>query len=233
MLPFMREQRYGQDDDDSSVKQPPNGPDEMPAEVGQNAGQAEYLTVAANQRDVRKSTILLGVFFAIGILCLWLMIRNSTPQTATASQHAAIKAKEAQVEMAISRLTGVRAEMFRGIERIVKKFYEFSDTPQVGVDELARNPFRTEGTIGNIKEILGQETFEIDPQIIRQEQLKQQAEKMQLLSIMQTDTGNCCMVDNKLLQEGDSIKGFNVRRITDSYVRLESQGVEVILKLSK
>ena len=231
MFPFMREQRYGQDDDGSSVKQPPNGPAEMPPEMGENAGQAEYLTVAANQRDVRKSTILLAVFFGIGILCLWLMIRNSTPQTATASQHAAIK--EAQVEKAISRLTGVRAEMFRGIERIVKKFYEFSDTQQVGVDELARNPFRTDRSLGNINEILGQQPLGEDPQIVRREQLKQQAEKMQLLSIMETDAGNCCMVDNKILQEGDSIKGFNVRRIADNYVRLESEGVEVILKLSK
>jgi hypothetical protein len=56
---------------------------------------------------------------------------------------------------------------------------------------------------------------------------------MQLLSIVATDTGKCCVIDDKRLYEGDSIRGFNVRQIGDSTVLLESDGVEIILKLSE
>ena len=74
---------------------------------------------------------------------------------------------------------------------------------------------------------------------------------MQLVTICKSDQGNCCMIDSKILYEGDSIKGFRISRISDNFVKLEwwgdqglsvdnsspsetqSQGLEIILKLSK
>jgi hypothetical protein len=41
------------------------------------------------------------------------------------------------------------------------------------------------------------------------------------------------MIDDKILREGDSIKGFKVLQIGDSFVKLESNGVEIVLKLSE
>jgi hypothetical protein len=153
------------------------------------------------------------------------MIKESSPQTATACS-GQVSTEDAQIEMAIAQLIGVRSEMFNRMGEIVKKFYEFSDVQQVKVDELVKNPFKHEIFLGSLKE-------KSDTEIMRQGQLRQQTKDMQLLSIVATDTGKCCVIDDKRLYEGDSIRGFNVRQIGDSTVLLESDGVEIILKLSE
>ncbi|MHC4722572.1 MAG: hypothetical protein ACYS6I_07670, partial [Planctomycetota bacterium] len=61
----------------------------------------------------------------------------------------------------------------------------------------------------------------------------QLAQDMQLLSIIQSDQGNCCMIDDRILYEGDSIRGFKVREIGDTAVKLQSQESEIVLKLSE
>ncbi len=68
---------------------------------------------------------------------------------------------------------------------------------------------------------------------INAEMLRQQTESMQLLSIIQSDEGNCCMIDDSILYEGDSIRSFKVSQISDSFVKLVSEGVETILKLAE
>ena len=57
--------------------------------------------------------------------------------------------------------------------------------------------------------------------VIRKQQIRQKAENLQLLSIMQSDRGKCCMIGNKILYEGEYIKDFKVRQIGDSFVKLE------------
>ena len=174
----------------------------------------------------------LAALFAIGLLCLLFMIKKSTPQRATAS---AVGTEEPQIELAITRLTGVRSEMFNRMDEIVKKFYEFSDVQQVNVEELAKNPFKNEIFLGNIKKISDtkERDSDIDIEMMRQQQLRQQAKDMQLLSIMQSGQGNCCMIDDRILYEGDSIKSFTVKQISDSFVKLASESIEIILKLSE
>ena len=71
----------------------------------------------------------------IGLLCLWFMIKKSTPQTAAA---AAVSTEEAQIETAIARLGGVKTEMFSRMDEIVKRFYELSGVSQVKTSELVK-----------------------------------------------------------------------------------------------
>jgi len=228
MLSFLREQGYrGGLEDSSSGK----GAAEAQEADGNNQG---YLSVATQQKDVRKSTIMLCVLFGVGLLCLFFMIRKSSPQSAGASQLVGAGAEETQIEIAIARLTGVRSEMFEGIEEIVKKFYEFSEVRQVGADELVKNPFKTDRSLGDVKQASdGGKKSDIDAQMLRRRRLQQQAKGMQLLSIMATDAGNCCMIDNKIFYEGDSIRDFKIVRIGSCFVKLASEDVEVILNLSQ
>ena len=239
MLSFMREQEL----EDSSLQKPPAAAGGTVADSAEE--EQEYLTVAAHNKNARKSTILLAALFVIGLLCLFFMIKKSTPQTTTA---AAVNTEQMQIETAIARLTGVRAEMFDRMDKIVKKFYEFSDVQQLNVNELAKNPFKREIFLGSLKDISDTEErdSDIDIEMMRKQQLRQQAKNMRLLSIMQSDQGNCCMIDDRILYEGDSIKGFSVKQIGDSFVKLDSKGVErdpkrnegrlgiqIILKLSE
>jgi len=194
--------------------------------------EMEYLTVAAHKKRAHKSTTLLAVLFIIGLLCLWFMIKKSTPRTASAAN---FRTEETKIEAAIARLTGVKSEMFSGMDEIVSKFYEFSDVLQVHVNELVKNPFELEMFLDSLRKKTDTEKKapEIDTEIVWRQQIRQKGNEMQLLSIMQSDQGNCCMIDNKILYVGDLIGDFKIRRIGDSFVELESDGVEIVLKLSE
>jgi hypothetical protein len=226
MLSFMRE--------DEPLE--PNG--EAPQGTAEETKEQEYLTVAAQDKNVRKTTCLLAVLFGIGLLCLWFMIKKSVPQTAMAMTDGT---EEAQIERAINRLTGIRSETFSQIDEIVEKFYEFSDVQQVKTYELVKNPFKREIFLVNVKESSDNKERDSDTDIMRQ-----QAGTMQLLSIMRSDDGDCCMIDDRILYTGDSIGGFKVGQITDSFVKLvrdpkhnkgrlesRSESLEIILKLSE
>jgi len=205
-----------------------------PDNANEKPQEQEYLTVAVREKQVRKSTITLAVVFVIGILCLLFMIKKSTPESASAETG---KNEQTQIEKAIARLTGVKSEIFGRMGEIVNKFYEFSKVPQVRVNELAKNPFELETFSADLDPQLDtqDENLEIDPQMVWQQQIRQKAKNMRLLSIMQSELGDCCVIDGIKLCEGDSIKGFKVCKIdiNDSLVKLESNGVEIILKLIK
>jgi preprotein translocase subunit SecG len=192
-----------------------------------NSQEPEFLTVSSHGKRVRKTTTLLVVLFIIGLICLVFMIKKSSPKTASASNS---PSEDTLVETAIARLTGVKTQMFSRIDEIVGKFYEFSEVPQVKVNELAKNPFELETKTGNIKR--GADN-EMDARALWQQQLRQNSKGMQLWSIMQTNQGNRCMINDEVLGEGDSIRGFKVTQIGDNFVKLESDGVQIELTLSE
>jgi len=231
MLSFLHDQNFG----------------EIPAEkAAQNAKpDQQYLTVASRSQQMRKSSILLAALFVIGLVGLVLMIKKSSPQSASAAE---VNKEQLEIESAIARLTGVRSEMFSRMDEIVKKFYEFSGVHQVRVSELVKNPFQFELFLVG----LGQKSETPDSEVtldlaaIRQQQMQQQAAKLHLLGIMRSNRGSCCMIDDKVLYEGDSIQNFTVNEIAESYVKLrwaspgqptgsaeQSKALEIVLKLSE
>jgi len=243
MLSFLREQGA----EELSAQKPAAG--QIDSEISKDApdqpSSQEYFTVAAQSKNVRKSTILVAVLFGIGLLCLWFMIKKSTPQTATGSP---TDTQETQIEAAIARLTGVSSELFSRMDQIVSKFYEFSDVLQVQVSELVKNPFELEMFLRNLRgKVDAQDDIDIDAEMIRQQQIRQKAKDMQLYSISLSDQGNWCSIDNESLREGDLIKGFKVTEISANIVKLEwwgekgnsapsaaqSKGLEIVLKLSE
>jgi preprotein translocase subunit SecG len=242
MLPFMHEQEYEKSPLQIKTSSADRTPTNSAGAPGQNNGQKpqlkkrpqnarpmngktqilsgqhqemqgqtdtqEYLTVSAKGKNARKSTMLLVGLFVLGLLCLWFMIKKSSPKTASATTP---NAEETQIEMAITRLTGVSSEMFNRMDEIVNKFYEFSDVLQVRLNELVKNPFKYDVFLGDLKKASDIENK--DSEMLRQQ--------LQLLSIMQSGQGYCCMIDDKILYEGDSIRGFKVRQISNNFVKLE------------
>ncbi|MHC4070079.1 MAG: hypothetical protein ACYS18_09830 [Planctomycetota bacterium] len=219
MLSFLKEQRVG----DSSSERPCEAPGKPSAE-SQEQG---YIAVVAQEKNVRKTTYILITVFCIGIICLWFMAKKSTPQQAAAETPSP---EEAQIERVIARFGGTRSEILSSTDEIVRKFHEFSDVEQVGVDELVKNPFRYDLFLDDLSGSDNYAWESDEAEAMRQEQM---ARGMQLLSIMRSETGSCCMIDDKLLYEGDSIKDFKVCQIEDNFVRLASERTEVILKLAE
>ena len=223
MLSFLKEPNLGDLPADAAARE---------AQKNGNAQtqEQEYLTVASHGKAVRKSTTVLAVLFIIGLLCLWFMIKKSAPKAASAAE---VGTEEIQIETAIARLTGIKSEMFTSMDEIVSKFYEFSDVLQIQVNELVKNPFQLEMFLSSLKSktVAVEKPIEIDTEAIWRQQIRQRANDMQLDSIMQSDNGKCCMINNKILYVGDSIEDFKVQQIDDSLVKLESEGVEVVLTL--
>ena len=223
MLSFLRDQ--GLDGLPAEKKRKAAASNKAPSDGNNKSQESEFLTVASHGKRVRKTTTLLAVLFIIGLICLWFMIKKSSPNAASAANGTT---EETLVESAIARLTGVKTEMFGRMDEIVGKFYEFSEVPQVKANELAKNPFELETTPGNHNS-----SNEMDSRALWQQQLRQNSKGMQLWSIMQTQQGYRCMIDDEILSEGDSINGFKVSQIGGNFVKLESDGVQIELKLSE
>ena len=241
MLSFLREQGIGE----LLGRKPAAAPNRSPGDGTQKTQEQEYITVATQNKNTRKSTVMLAVLFGIGLVCLWFMIKKSTPQAASAKSAGT---EEMQIESAITRLTGVKSEMFSRMDEILKKFYEFSDVMQVQVNELVKNPFALELFLANLRGKLATEekNLKIDAETVLQQKIREAAKSIQLLSIMQSERGNCCMIDSKILYEGDSIKGFKVSQIGKNFAKLQwapkdgseslptpSESIEIVLKLSE
>ena len=238
MLSFMREQGAGNPSDHSSAGARASG---VPSAAGPEA--QEFLTVATHRQSLRRSTTLVAILVAIGLVCLMFMIRKSQPQAASAKQAAN---DENKIEAAISRLTGVRSEMVDRMDEIVEKFYEFSDVFQVKVGELVKDPFEVEGYAASLR---GETAVDEDPQaraeLMRRQKMREQAGTLKLLSIMRSDSGNSCMVNDQILRQGEIIEGFTVTQIGSNSVELiwsagdaaaqnasETEDMKITLKLS-
>jgi len=237
MLSFMRDQGGGDPSTRQSKGSEPQGGH------ASDDGAQEFLTVATNRSKLRKSTILVAILVAIGLVCLWFMIHKSQPQAASAKQ----ADEETRLEAAIGRLTGVSSEMVDKMDRIVKKFYEFSDVFQVQVSELVKDPFKAQVFAKEIEqEVLASEDVGIQAALIRQQRARERAGTLQFLSVMESDNGNACMINDRILREGDEIKGFLIKRIGSDFVDLlwqddsgsgaagsETEDLTIHLKLSQ
>ncbi|MHC4638709.1 MAG: hypothetical protein ACYTBV_14605 [Planctomycetota bacterium] len=216
-----------------SYMKEPESPNQTPQgahDINENnpQQQQEYYTVASRSEVARKTTCLLVILFVVGIAGLWFMIQKSSPSKTSAST---MTTEEAQIEKALSQLTGVKTEISNNMDEIVNKFYEYSEVKQVEVDSLSKNPFKHELYAGDVKnDDLG---TGLDSEILRQERLTEQSKDMKLLGIMQSKKGNCCMIDDKVLYKGDKIQDFIICEIAENYVKLESEGFEIILKVSE
>jgi len=240
MLSFLRDQNDGTLPTEKKEKQA--APFEGAVKGAETPQEQEFFTVAAHGSRTRKSTVVLAVFFIIGMLCLWFMIRKSAPKAASAET---VNAEEAQLEAAVARLTGVKSEVFNSMDGLVKKFYEFSDVLQVQVSELVKNPFKLELSKPEIKQEPVIETKGPDNQALLRQRMIQKTKDMELLSVMRTDRGDCCMIGSRILYEGDRIDDFKVVVIGDNSVKLkwdpdstdpmassQPEVVEIVLKLS-
>jgi len=240
MLSFTREQGAA----DSSANQTKNG-GQCQSKASDDPGSLEYLTVATTSKALRKSTILVAVLVSVGLVCLWLMIRKSQPQSALAKQ---ADEEQTKMEVAISRLTGVSSEMMSKMDQILKKFYEFSGVNQVRVNDLVKNPFEVEAFAKDMKsEVSPQADSAAEAAIIKRQRLKQRAGALSLLSVMQSGPASRCMINDTLLRQGDTIEGFVITRIGGDSVELawrgdgnpaggnsaETEEFTVVLKLSQ
>lgn len=218
MLSFMREQGIDPLKQASTASGKGN---ELPGTLA--ATPSEQYLMVANKKRMRKSNYLLMVLFCAGMLILWFMIKKSTPQSASAAVTA-----DTQVETLLAKLVGVKSELFSSLDELSERFYKFADIQQVKNNELLKNPFKTEALWSGFGQTTGAKVgdYGIGHETSGQNEAERNAGHLQLLSIMASDERRCCMIGDRILYEGDTIKGFKVKRIGDDFVKLEQQTPE-------
>lgn len=188
--------------------------------------QEDYLTVSGHGKKLRQSTILLALLFAVGGAGVWFMIKKTTP----AAANAAPSQDQAQLEAALAQLKTMQTEMDSQMDSVVGRFYQFSNVNQVSVNELKKNPFVREFNVPSAEETQEEVSLVNQLQYLR-DQAQKQAMGLELWSITSTPRGMCCMINDEVLYEGDTIQGMTVKRIQGKRVTLEYQGMPIDLKM--
>ena len=210
----------------------------------QNSGSEEVhesqkqTTVVTRQAQLKKTNRILIILFVAGLLCLWIMILKSGPKTASAQQQ---QAQETEMEMTLARMMGIKSELNSSARELVKKFQQIDSVEQIKLGDLKKNPFETEHALATLTAIsAAQRSGDLDSGL-----LNDQLKDLQLLSIMLSggEGGkNCCMINDRILYEGDIIGELKVAAINEKSVSLVSNedtyglntngdSVTVILKL--
>ncbi len=209
MLSYIRESQtetvgQGSSDDQASRGAGEPGSDDM------------FLTVSGRDKTVRKSTAFVTALFIVVSIGLVLMAKKSHVQSTGATP---AKDSQAQIEMAINRVTGGSSEMTLRMDEIVQKFSEFSDVSQVEVDDLNKNPFQlvlTPAEMETKEEVPLQD--ERVKSLLRQFNLEK--ETLSLMSIIQSESSSCCMINGILLEVGQPVNAFTVEDIQADHVQL-------------
>ena len=196
---------------------------DMPDSDQAASSTEDYLTVSSNSQKVRQSTMAVAVLFAIGALGLWLMVKKTTPAAANAEP----SQDQVQLETALAQLDSMKAEIDSQMSSVSGRFYQFNNVDQVGVEELKKNPF--------IRGEMGGDSGSSGTGDQRLEQIQQEAQiismGLELWSITATPKGICCMIDDKVLYQGDTYRNMTVKSITEKIVTLEYKGTDVELKM--
>ena len=184
----------------------------------QEQDQNEYLMPADNTKMAKQGTLILVLLFVVGAAAVFLMIKKVVPSQAGAADESG----NLQVESAIAKLTGIKDEMYSRLDQVAEKFQKFSTVNQVPAEGLVKNPFVHIGIVSR---------SEVEAEI--SEKAKSRQDKWKLWSIMESSQGRCCMINNKLLYEGDMIDNMKVVRIGTKGVELEGEGNQVVLRISQ
>jgi hypothetical protein len=220
MLSFLKDER---NKNTATPAEQPAQPVDPASPDGQVSREEDFLVPTEHGKNTKQSTLILVALFVVGALCVWFMIKKTTPGAAIAVPNA----EEAKIDEFVKTFTGDRAG-FGEVDAIVGRFSQISAVDQVNVTELKKNPFRRDLVLG-----AGEPPAPpaADLESVRREEIKRLAGKLQLFSIMYSSQGGCCMINDKLLNVGQAVDGFIVTKITSDTVELTNNGVPIQLKM--
>jgi len=223
MLSFLKDER---NKNAAAPAEQPAQPVDQTSPDGQVSREEDFLVPTEHGKNTKQSTLILVVLFVVGALCLWFMIKKTTPGSANAASNP----EEDKIAKAMADLTGIQDIFNKAkVEDIVGRFSQISAVDQVNVTELKKNPFRRDLVLG-VAEPPAPAAADLES--VRKEEIKRLAGKLQLFSIMNSDKGNCCMINDKILNVGQTVEGFLVTKITEDCVELTNNGVPIQLKMA-
>jgi hypothetical protein len=204
-------------------------PPETGAPQADGPDQPDAATAPRKKRSlpaIDADNILLAGLFVGAIAALWLLSTRTKPQTASAEQQTV----EAQVDAALLQLRpGARNDDSR-TRAIVDTFYYEAAQRQLPSDALPAAPF----TYAPEQDVPGQaEHSERNRKQQAAARAMQAIRQLELQSVLRGGGEAKAMISNNLLGEGETINGWTVRKIRESYVELGWKDQTHILNLPR
>jgi hypothetical protein len=195
-------------------------------QVAEGAETAEQSGPESKPRfRVSRSTGMLGILVAAAVGGLWFMHWKSGPATAVADTTAqkAIKNFLGDGKKEVDSMKATLANT----ERQVAELRQFPAASQVPLEDLRRNPFAEKTT--DAKSPVATSKFS---EAERDAALKK-ASALKLKSIIYSESSRSCIINNRFCQEGTSIDGFTIERISQSSVIVKSEAFRFELKVAR
>jgi len=197
------------------------------------------------QRDKKKTTILIVLMIAAGIVGGRLVVTHSVPDEAPAAPSAGVAAAGASGTGPMNAfLVGARAnteearrshlaQMDRRIARDLFKpnLGSFALVNGAVVRDVSNQPAGP-GWFGQVQEWMAMEARAERQRLIRIGVIQTQAEALTVQSTM-LGPSPTALVNGQVLRQGDWISGFRVKRIATEYVIVSKDGVDVTLSMKK
>lgn len=182
-----------------------------------------------------RSALLLFGLLAIGGAAVWLMYTHggarqaevaSAERTATAAQTISTFLSDGEANRKLMEQT------LRNTEKVVEKFLNYPSTTQVPLSDLRTNPFMHVAST-----TLRTEEEDLEAQRKRQEaervEILKAVQRLQLQSVMHSDTMRACMIGNTLYQEGQEVNGFTIERINPNAVIVRNGAYRFELRMQR
>ena len=160
---------------------------------------------------------MLFAVFLVGAASLFLMIKKFGP----ADAQAGLSQEELKIESAIKKLSGSKAAINDKMNDIVERISGLSNVEQVAVDELKRNPFINDTSLGgvNVKALLEKKNYG--------------DAGLKLWSIMNSGNQKSCMINDRIYKVGDRVGNYRVKRIGEGIVELAAGQKILVLRMPK
>lgn len=194
-------------------------------------GEQEVYSAEPAKPRINQSTLVLIALVALGGGGLYLMHLKSGPKAAAAAE---VQQASAAITSFLSDGTkniGQMRQMLRDTEKVVDLFEKYPANTQVPIEKLRTNPFR----VAAPSQAAGEPS---DATLQRRREAERQlalaaVQKLQLQSVIHSDSQKACMVNNTMVREGQTVEGFVIERINSNAVIVRKGSYRFELRMQR
>jgi hypothetical protein len=200
------------------------------AAMDDTAAESEF--VVEEKKRGRGSLFIFGLILA-GVGATYLMMMRSGPSTAAAAAPETVAAQKtiSQFLKSGNQNVALMEKMLRDTEKVVQQFLSYPSMTQIPLSDLRTNPFRHNPE--KPATVADSETAARKKREEERQAALQAVQGLELQSIMHSESRRACMINNALFQEGQTVEGFTVEKITAAAVIVKSGPFRFELRMKK
>ncbi|MFP4104996.1 MAG: hypothetical protein ACLFVU_02805 [Phycisphaerae bacterium] len=218
---------------DNAPGDDPFAPDPAEQNSAQHRGSAKASKKSIpDLKALAQGNVTLVVVFLAGLAVVYLLSLRGGPSAATAQA----KANQLRVDAALSVIGQVTVDDKKAVD-VVKSFHSDASQRQIPVGSLVHNPFKFAAPKKIVKKQPDRTTEPVAPvgpsddEVQARQNALRAVRSLDLQSILVGSERRTAMIDNSLLQVGQTVKGWTIVRIEEKKCVLKWQDLtrELIL----